>query len=299
MLNNYLAKECSLNNLAYQINEPLAPQSTFGIGGQCDYFVKPFSEGALISLIAFLNENRIRYTVIGNASNLLFDDAGYRGCVISTQGLRSVSIRDTEIEVGAGYSLIALSSQAQKRGLSGLEFACSIPATVGGAVYMNAGAYGGEIKDIVTTVRYLSPDGKVVETSEHGFSYRHSVYQENDGVILSCCMSLTHKDADLILDKMEENRQKREATQPTREKSAGSVFRRMPDCIPAKLIDEAGLKGFSCGGAEVSTKHAGFIVNRGSATSRDVCTLISRIQEIIKARYGVSLCCEIRFISAD
>lgn len=296
MLINYLARESSLNTLTYQINETLAPHSTFGIGGQCDYFVKPFTENALIRLIAYLKQENIRYTVIGNGSNILFDDDGYCGCIISTKELREICIRENEIFVSCGYSLIALSSLAQKNALSGLEFACSIPATVGGAIYMNAGAYGGEMKDIVTTVRYLSKEGDIHEISDHKFAYRKSIYQTNGGVILSCSIRLSHKDPDLILQTMKENREKREAAQPTREKSAGSVFRREENCIPAKLIDEAGLKGLSCGDASVSTKHAGFIVNHGSATANDVLQLIHRIQSIIYEKYGVRLHCEIRHI---
>jgi len=223
MLIDYLAKESSLKTLSYQINETLAPHSTFGIGGQCDYFVKPFTQDALIRLIAYLKQENIRYDVIGNASNILFDDNGYRGCIISTQELREIHIQNDEITVSCGYSLIALSSLAQRSALSGLEFACSIPATVGGAIYMNAGAYGGEMKDIVTTVRYLSKEGTVCETSDHKFAYRESVYQTNEGIILSCCIKLTHKEPDLILQTMQENRKKRIASQPTHEKSAGSA----------------------------------------------------------------------------
>ncbi len=298
MLADYLAKESSLNTLAYQLDEPLAPHSTFGIGGQCDYFVRPFTEDALVRLITYLKKSNIRYTVIGNASNLLFDDDGYRGCIISTKGLREALIQDEEITVSCGYSLIALSSLAQKNALSGLEFACSIPATVGGAIYMNAGAYGGEMKDIVTTVRYLSNDGLILETADHQFAYRHSSYQTDERVILLCRIKMTRKDPNVILQTMQEFKKRREANQPTREKSAGSVFRRGENCIPAKLIDEAGLKGLSCGDAVVSLKHAGFIINRGTATAHDVLNLIDRIRSIIYKNYGVQLYCELRYIPA-
>ena len=298
MLNNYLAKECSLNNLAYQINEPLAPHSTFGIGGQCDYFVKPFTEHALVRLISFLKEQHIRFSVIGNASNILFDDQGYRGCIISTKEMRDISVQENEITVSSGYSLIALSSLAQKHALSGLEFACSIPATVGGAIYMNAGAYGGEMKDIVTSVRYLSQNGEICETFDHGFSHRHSIYQTTGSIILSCRTKLSPQNPDLILETMNAYRAKREATQPIRDKSAGSVFKRANDCIPAKLIDEAGLKGLSCGGASVSTKHAGFIINRDNASANDVLALIEKIKTVIYDRYGVILHCEIQYLPA-
>lgn len=296
MLLSYLAKESSFGTLKYTINEPLAPHSTFGIGGQCDYFVEPFSIVALTALISFLKKQKIRYLIIGNGSNCLFDDTGYRGCIVSTKQIRDLSFHDNEISVSCGYSLIALSSIAQKNGLSGLEFACSIPATVGGAVYMNAGAYGGEMKDVVSTVSYLSPDGTVIETDDHRFDYRHSIYQSEERVILSCKLLLTPYSPEDIHRKMLENKSKREATQPIKEKSAGSIFRREPDCIPAKLIDEAGLKGTAIGDAEISQKHAGFIVNRGNATSQNVLDLISYIQTTVYKRYGIHLHSEIRYI---
>ena len=293
MLQDYLVKESSLNHLHYQKDAMLAPHSTFGIGGHCDYFVTPFSENCLIELIAFLKKRKFRYIVIGNGSNLLFDDRGFRGCVISTKAMRDVTVDGNVLTVSAGYSLIALSQLAAKHSLSGLEFACSIPASVGGAVCMNAGAYGGEMKDIVTSCRYLTKEGNVCETTDHDFSYRHSRYQLTGETVLSCQIRLQHAETDEILSRMKENKTKREATQPTKEKSAGSVFRRMEGVIPAKLIDEAGLKGLTVGGATVSEKHAGFIVNRGNATAKDVLSLIDLIKKAVRDRYGVDLVCEI------
>lgn len=296
MLSNYLAKESSLNSLIYYKDEPLAPHSTFGIGGQCDYFVKPLNESALIALIGVLKKTEAPYFVIGNGSNLLFDDRGFRGCVISTKELKTVTLRGETIHAECGASLIALSSLAAKHSLTGLEFACSIPATLGGAVYMNAGAYGGEMKDIITTVRYLDTDGSVQTTLDHGFDYRHSVYQNTDRIILSASLTLKSGSGEEIYARMQENKAKRSNTQPIHEKSAGSVFRRMENVIPAKLIDEAGLKGLCVGDAAVSCKHAGFIVNKGNATSADVLALIALIETTIQKRYGVSLSCEIRYI---
>ena len=296
MLNDYLAKESSLQQLTYSTNEVLAPHSTFGIGGQCDFFVKPITEGALISLLSFLKKHRIPYFIMGNGSNLLFDDDGFRGCIISTKELKEMHLEQNEIEVACGYSLIALSSFAQKNGLSGLEFACSIPATVGGAIYMNAGAYGGQMQDVITTVRYLNENGNIATAYDHGFSYRHSIYQAKELTVLSCKIRLKSDASDQILARMLENKEKRKTTQPIAEKSAGSVFRREEGIIPAKLIDEAGLKGFSIGGASVSTKHAGFIINHNNATSKDVLTLIDQIKTIVWERYGVKLVSEIRYL---
>ena len=297
MINDYLAKECSLSQLTFQTDAMLAPHSTFGIGGQADYIVKPLCEDALIRLIDFLKKNGIRYGVFGNGSNLLFDDAGYRGVVILTTGLKNYRITETVIEAECGTSLIGLSALATREGLSGLEFACGIPGSLGGAVYMNAGAHGGEMSDVVLSVRYLDSEGTVRETTSHGFSYRHSFYQDRDYIILSCKMGLRFGDREEILRKVAANKEKRESTQPTRERSAGSVFRRSDGIIPAALIDRAGLKGLSVGGAQVSRKHAGFIVNTGNATACDVITLINLISEKIYSLYQIQLTPEIRLIS--
>lgn len=297
MLKDYLVKESSCNRITFQKDARLAPHTTFGIGGLADYLVVPQSEDALLSLVAFLREKEIRFGVFGNGSNVLFDDNGYRGVVILTSGIRGVEFTDTLVKVSCGASLISLSRQAAKHSLSGLEFACGIPGTVGGAVFMNAGAHGGEMSDIVLSSRYLDNSGKVCEITQHDFSYRHSVYQDSDRIILSCCLALSYGTESEILAKMEENKYKRTTTQPIKEKSAGSVFRRTEGVIPAALIDKAGLKGLSVGGARVSEKHAGFIVNRGDATARDVLSLVELIQKRIDSVYGVKLIPEIRYIS--
>ena len=296
MLKDYLAKESSLHHLSFQTNVSLAPHTTFGIGGLADYLVIPQSEESLLVLIGFLRENGIRFGVFGNGSNLLFDDKGYRGVVILTSGIRHICFTDTLVEASCGASLIALSMKAAKNALSGLEFACGIPGTVGGALFMNAGAHGGEMADIVLSSRYLDTQGNLHEITEHDFSYRHSRYQENGGIILSCRMGLSYGKESEIRARMAENKKKRESTQPIKEKSAGSVFRRSDGVIPAALIDRAGLKGLTVGGATVSEKHAGFIVNRGDATASDVLCLIDLIKERIAALYGVELVPEIRYI---
>lgn len=297
MLKDYLVKESSFDRLTFQTDARLAPHTTFGIGGHADYLVVPKNEDALVSLIAFLRENGIRFGVFGNGSNILFDDKGFRGVVILTRGLRGVQFQETQVTVPCGYSLISLSKQAAKHSLSGLEFACGIPGTVGGAIFMNAGAHGGEMADIVISSRYLDAMGNVHKITEHDFSYRHSVYQDTDRIILSCCLNLSVGNEADICSKMEENKQKRTASQPIKDKSAGSVFKRTEGVIPAALIDQAGLKGLSVGGASVSKKHAGFIVNRGDATAYDVLMLIELIRKKIDSVYGVHLVPEIRFIA--
>lgn len=299
MLKDYLVKESSLNHLTFQTDAKLAPHTTFGIGGHADYLVVPQSEDALLSLVALLRQNKIRFGVFGNGSNILFDDRGFRGVVILTKGLKSMEFQDTLVKVSAGTSLISLSRQAAKRSLSGLEFACGIPGSVGGAVFMNAGAHGGEMADVVLSSRYLDAAGNVCEITQHEFAYRHSVYQNTDRIILSCSLGLSYGVESEIQAKMEENKEKRTRTQPITDKSAGSVFRRTEGVIPAALIDQAGLKGLSVGGACVSEKHAGFIVNQGGATAHDVLSLIELVQQKIATVYGVELIPEIRYVSAD
>lgn len=296
MLEDYLVKESSLNHLTFQTNVCLAPYTTFGIGGPADYLVLPKSEEALLSLVDYLRQGEIRFEVFGRGSNILFSDRGFRGVVILTRNLRSFSMTDTVIRAACGASLITLSAAALRASLSGLEFACGIPGSVGGAVFMNAGAHGREMKDIVLSSRYLSEDGKIVEITDHAFSYRHSVYQKTNRIILSCSLGLSYGRPDEIAARMTENKRKREETQPIASKSAGSVFRREENFIPAKAIDEAGLKGLSVGDAAISEKHAGFIVNQGSAKAEDVLTLIEQVRKIIFNLYQRDPIPEIRFI---
>lgn len=297
MLRDYLVKESSLNRLTFQTDARLAPHTTFGIGGHADYLVIPQNEDALVSLVSYLREREVRFGVFGNGSNLLFDDRGFRGVVILTSGIRGIEFQDTLVKVSCGASLISLSMQAAKRSLSGLEFACGIPGTVGGAVFMNAGAHGGEMSDVVLSSRYLDSLGSIREITQHDFSYRHSVYQDHsDWIVLSCRLGLSYGNEGEIRDKMAENKQKRTSTQPIKDQSAGSVFKRTEGAIPAALIDKAGLKGLSVGGASVSEKHAGFIVNRGDATASDVLSLIELIKNKINSVYGIQLVTEIRYI---
>jgi len=297
MLKDYLIKESSLNRLTFQTDARLAPHTTFGIGGHADYLVIPQSEEALLSLVAFLREREIRFGIFGNGSNVLFDDRGFRGVVILTIGIRNTIFQDTLVKVSSGASLISLSMQAAKRSLSGLDIASGILGTVGGAVFMIEGAQGGVMNDIVLSSRYLDPLGNVCEITQHEFAYRHSIYQNREWIILSCCLGLSYGIEFEIHAKMAENKEKRTRTQPIKDKSAGSVFRRTEGVIPAALIDQAGLKGLSVGGACVSEKHAGFIVNRGGATAGDVLSLIELIKKRIDSVYGVQLIPEIRYVS--
>lgn len=276
------------------INEPMSKHTSFKTGGEAEFYVTPESKEELIGILKI---GEVPITIIGNGTNILVKDNGVKGIVISTIKLRNYKIEDDFIEADCGMPLILLSKIAQENSLSGLEFACGIPGTVGGAVVMNAGAYGGEMKDVVVSSVYVDEKFEVNEIKEHKFDYRKSIYtSEVQGTVISVKIKLQKGDKELILKKMNENIESRNLKQPVNMPSAGSTFKRKEDVIVSKLIDEAGLKGFSIGGAEVSTKHAGFIVNKGGATSEDILKLIAHVQNIIKEKYGIEIDTEIKII---
>lgn len=286
--------------LTYVQNESLAPYSTFKIGGRADLVVKVLCKESLIEVIRTARRENIKYCIIGNGSNILFPDEDYNGAVIVTTGMNSISIEGNRICAECGYSFTSLAVQAQKAGLTGLEFAYGIPGSVGGAVYMNAGAYDGEIKNVVSrTFFYDSVNdtfGTLVD-EENGFGYRESIYQKKDGyIVLGAEFILEHGDKEAILEKMQGFMNARKEKQPLEYPSAGSTFKRAPGYFTARLIDEAGMKGYSVGGAQVSEKHAGFVINKGGATASDVRELVSRIQKVIFEKKGVNIECEIRII---
>ena len=292
--------------LEYSIDSPLAPYSTFRIGGPADLIVFPYTKEALIGLLAELGAKRIRHDVFGNGSNVLFADEGYRGVVIITTKMNQIKRVGDMLVADAGVSFTGLAVRALKEGLTGLEFAYGIPGSVGGAIYMNAGAYDGEVAQICTeTSVYLQNDalmGEVVIISgdDQKFGYRTSAFQTmNNGVILGGKFQLKPGDPEEIKAKMSDLMFRRRDKQPLEYPSAGSTFKRAPGYFTAKLIDDAGLKGFSVGGAQVSEKHAGFVINRDKATSADVKNLIATIQKTILEKTGVSIECEVRIIEAE
>ncbi len=277
----------------------LAPYSTFKIGGIADFIVKPFTRDALIFAVKTAKECGIKYSVIGNGSNVLFPDGRYRGALIVTTSLAECKFEGNKIYADCGYSFTSLASQAQKRALSGLEFAYGIPGSVGGAVYMNAGAYDGEIKNVVTKTYWYDSENDVFGEfcgEENSFGYRESVYQTNSYIILGAEFSLAEGKGDEILEKMQGFMKARREKQPLEYPSAGSTFKRAPGYFTAKLIDEAGMKGYSVGGAQVSEKHAGFVINKGGATAEDVKKLVSDIKKAVFESSGVNIECEIRII---
>ena len=290
-------EECA--NIEYEKDVDLSLRSSFRIGGKAKYGVWPKSESAFCAVIDYLTEEKIKFTVLGNGTNVLFSDEGYDGVVVFTTSLKKIRCSRNTIYAEAGASFTNLAAFARNSGLSGLEFAYGIPGTVGGAVYMNAGAYDGEVSKILQKSAYFDPvlskRGELYNRS-HEFGYRESAYMKNGCVILSASFELVPGDVDEINTKMEGFLAARREKQPLEYPSAGSAFKRYPGYFTAKLIDEAGLKGLTVGGAQVSLKHAGFIINKGGATSSDVKTLIKRIQDVIFEKNGIRIEREVRYI---
>lgn len=275
---------------------PLSSKSTFKIGGAANVAVFPKNISELEIIVRALD---MPYIVVGNGSNILFEDEGYRGCVIFTEKMNAVSVEGSRITAGAGMSFTALAVNAKNASLTGLEFAYGIPGSVGGAVVMNAGAYGGQVSDVLESATVFDTEKCEFYTltkDEMELSYRHSILSENKNLIcISATFTLKEGKKDEIDAVMRDLMQRRITKQPLEYPSAGSVFKRpAPDLFVGKMIEDSGLKGYTVGGAQVSEKHAGFIINRGGATAKDVLDLVSHIQNVIRSNYGVELECEIR-----
>ncbi len=279
---------------------PLCDFCTFRIGGPAALVALPENEAGLMSAIRAAEANSTKYIVIGNGSNVLFPDNGFSGLVISTRCLRDIEVDGNILRADCGALLFAMTRAAAQAGLSGLEFAYGIPGTCGGAVFMNAGAYGSDISAVLRSVRCYDIDSGVIRelpADELGLSYRHSIFMDNGRlIILSAEFELESGDAACIEARMSEIMNKRRASQPLEYPSAGSAFKRQPGYYMGKIIEESGLKGYSVGGAAVSLKHAGFIVNTGGASARDVQALVEHIKSVILKNYGFVPECEIRFI---
>lgn len=284
-----------------RFNEAMSLHTSFRIGGPADLFFLPHDMAELAAALRFCRDEEIPYVLLGNGSNLLVSDDGYRGAVLSTTGhLCEIRREGNDLTAGAGAALNLLAHRARKESLTGLEFSYGIPASVGGAVFMNAGAYGGEMKDVVTEVFYLDPKRdfalSAAPAEQAEFSYRHSLFHENGGIITGARFSLQEGDAGEIRRVMEETMAKRKAKQPLEYPSAGSTFKRPKGAYAAALIDKCGLKGFRSGGAAVSEKHAGFIINAGGATASDVLRLAELVRERVLRETGFELEMEIRRI---
>ena len=279
-------------------NLKLSLYSTMKVGGPASYAAFPKDGNELSALISEARENKIRYIIVGNASNILFSDNGFDGLVIFTTAMRTVRWDETSVTAECGASLTGLSAAATKKGLSGLEFAFGIPGTIGGAVYMNAGAYGSQISAVLTESTYLRGNEILKRTAEeHQFGYRTSIYRSTDDIILSATFTLTPKAPEEIAMQAEKNMASRKSKQPLEYPNAGSVFKRPDGAFPGALIEQAGLKGFRIGGAEISEKHANFIVNRGNATADDILRLTEFAQKEVFHRFGILLETEIIYIS--
>ena len=286
--------------VCYKTDEPMSAHTSFKIGGPADRFVEVKTVSELQAVLNAVSDENVPYFILGNGSNLLVPDEGLRGAVLTLQGdfKKVQSLANGHVLCGAGASLATVCSFARGQGLTGLEFAWGIPGQLGGAVYMNAGAYGGEMKDVLVRVRYLTAEGSIVEAAatELDLSYRHSIFEENGGCILSAHFALQPGQQDQIRAKMEELMAKRLDKQPLDKPSAGSTFKRPAGAFAAALIDQCGLRGHRHGGAAVSDKHCGFVVNLGGASCADVLALCEEVRTIVKEKTGYDLEKEIRVV---
>ena len=294
-----LKQQLAEAGITFKENEPLAAHCTFKIGGPARLFVQPADRAQLCRAIALCKAQNTRYYLLGNGSNILFADEGYDGAVLDISAMQdTVEVCGTVLTAGAGVRLSALCKTALAHGLTGLEFAYGIPGTVGGAVYLNAGAYGGEMKDVLTTVQYLTAAGEVQQAAASALDlrYRHSIFEENGGCILSAQFTLTPGEPDAIRARMEELMAKRLDKQPLDKPSAGSTFKRPAGAFAAALIDQCGLRGYRHGGAAISDKHCGFVVNLGGASCADVLALCEQVRAVVKEKTGYDLEKEIRVV---
>lgn len=279
--------------------EPMSLHTTFRIGGPADLFVTPGSIQAVADSIRICKETQTPYAVIGNGSNLLVSDTGYRGVIIQIgRNLNQVSVNGEEIRAQAGAMLSVIAKTALSESLTGFEFASGIPGTLGGAAVMNAGAYGGEMKDVLTEVTVLTRGGEIrtVPAEKLEMGYRTSLAAKNGWIILEAVLKFQKGDAEAIRGRMEELKMQRVTKQPLDLPSAGSTFKRPEGYFAGKLIMDAGLRGFTVGGAQISEKHCGFVVNKGGATAEDVRNLICAVQKKVQEDAGVKLEPEVKFL---
>ncbi len=279
--------------------ESMKNHTTFRIGGPADLFAAPVTQEQTAAVVRVCREQNYPFYVIGNGSNLLVSDQGYRGLVLQLyRNFSDISVDGEVITVQAGAMLSVIAKRALEAGLGGFEFASGIPGTIGGAVVMNAGAYGGEMKDVLTEVTVLTRENEIrtVPVQELELGYRHSVVPENGWIVLGAKIRLRKGDPDAIRRRMEELKEQRVSKQPLEFPSAGSTFKRPEGYFAGKLIMDAGLRGYTVGGAQVSEKHCGFVVNRGEATAADVLQLIKDVRTRVREQFGVTLEPEVRML---
>ena len=282
-----------------KLQEPMSKHTTFRIGGPADFYLCPHSTKEVQQTVQICKEENLPYFILGNGSNLLVSDKGYRGVIIQLwKNFSDISVKDCCITAKAGALLSKVAAEALEEGLTGMEFASGIPGTIGGAVFMNAGAYGGEMKDIIKEVKVLDDQGevRVLSNEEMKLGYRTSIVKEKGYTVLSAVLQLKKGDVSVIREAMEDLKNRRTSKQPLDMPSAGSTFKRPEGYFAGKLIMDSGLRGFSVGGAQVSEKHCGFVVNKGGATAEDVTALIREVQRRVKEKFGVELETEVRFL---
>nr|WP_317379955.1 UDP-N-acetylmuramate dehydrogenase [uncultured Faecalimonas sp.] len=280
-------------------DEPMKKHVTFRVGGAADYFVSPESAEEVQKIILLCKEKGMPYYILGNGSNLLVSDSGYRGVIIQIyKSMSDISVEGELVKAQAGALLSAIAAQAAAASLTGFEFASGIPGTIGGAAVMNAGAYGGEMKDVIAQVTVLTKDGEILvipgEKMEMG--YRTSIVAKNQYIVLEAVIRLAHGEQEQIRAKMEELKEKRTTKQPLEYPSAGSTFKRPEGYFAGKLIEDAGLRGFQVGGAQVSEKHCGFVINKDQATAAEVRELIRQVSERVRENSGVTLEPEVKML---
>ena len=274
------------------VDEPMKKHTTFRVGGPADYFVVPKTKEEVKNIVALCREFDMPYYVLGNGSNLLVGDKGYRGVIIQIyKEMNHIQVEGDRMKVQAGALLSKIGSAAFEAGLTGFEFAAGIPGTMGGAVVMNAGAYGGEMKDVLFSVTVLTPEGEVLTLSnkELELGYRTSIVAKKNYIVLEVTLALQKGEKDAIKARMDELRIQRTTKQPLEYPSAGSTFKRPEGYFAGKLIQDAGLRGFQVGGAQVSEKHCGFVINKENATAADVLELMRQVSAIVKEKFGVEL----------
>lgn len=293
LLENFAGKE------NVKVDELMRSHTSFKIGGPADFLVTPSTVSDLCEIIKLCNREKLPIFIMGNGTNLLVSDKGIRGVVIKIyDNLNCFSVKEDYIEAYGGILLSKLSNMALENELTGLEFASGIPGTLGGAVAMNAGAYGGEMKDVVIETEFIDREGniKVIQKDEHQFGYRTSFIQKSSGIVVKSIIKLKKGKRADIKALMDDLTGRRQDKQPLEMPSAGSVFKRPEGYFAGKLIEDCGLRGYSIGDAQVSEKHCGFIINKGNATSKDIMDLVKYIQKTVKDKFNVELQTEIRIV---
>ena len=284
-----------------KIDEKLSEYVNFKVGGPADILLIPNSKEQVIKSIKICKENNIPFYLIGNGSNILVRDGGFRGVVLSLKNVKNIYVDGEKIEAECGVMLKEVSDKAIENSLTGFEFACGIPGTIGGAVFMNAGAYDGEISKVIESAEVIDENCNIIRLSreELDFGYRSSLVMKKGYTVVSAVFKLEKGQVKTIKELIEDLTNKRESKQPLEYPSAGSTFKRPTGYFAGKLIQDAGLKGYSIGGAAVSEKHSGFVINKGNATAKDITDLIKHIQDEVKKQFGVDLHPEVRIIGEE